>query len=76
MSSVRDRIQEFSRDRLMLVLAVYIICQPLLDILTAQGVKAGHPITAGVVVRALFMAAAFLYAVFISQFEGKRLPMI
>ncbi len=60
----------------MLVLAVYIICQPLLDILTAQGVKAGHPITAGVVVRALFMAAAFLYAVFISQFEGKRLPMI
>lgn len=76
MSSVRTRIQEFSRERLMLVLSVYIICQPLLDILTAQGVRAGHPITAGVVVRAIFMGLCFLYTVFISEFEGKRLPMI
>lgn len=76
MSSVRAKIQEFSREKLMLILSVYILCQPLLDVLTAQGVKAGHPITAGVVVRALFMALGFLYAVFISVFEGKRLPMI
>lgn len=76
MMSVRTKIQNFSRERLMLILTVYILCQPLLDILTAQGVKAGHPITAGVVVRALFMALGFLYAVFVSQFEGKRLPMI
>lgn len=60
----------------MLILTVYIICQPLLDILTARGVLAGHQITAGVVVRALFMALGFLYAVFVSEFEGKRLPMI
>ena len=76
MTSVRAKIQNFSRERLMLILSVYIICQPLLDILTAMGVKAGFPVTAGVIVRALFMGLCFLYAVFISEFEGKRLPMI
>lgn len=76
MTALRAKIQNFSRERLMLVLSVYIICQPLLDVLTAQGVHAGHPVTAGVVVRSLFMALTFLYAVFISDFQGKRLPMI
>ena len=76
MTALRAKIQNFSRERLMLVLSVYIICQPLLDILTAQGVYAEHPITAGVVVRSLFMALGLLYAVFISDFPGKRLPMI
>ena len=75
MTAVRARIQNFSQERLMLILGIYILCQPLLDILTALGVRLGHPITAGVVVRALFMALCFLYAVFISEFEGKRLPM-
>ena len=76
MTALRAKIQNFSRERLMLVLSVYIICQPLLDVLTAQGVRAGHPVTVGVVVRALFMALSFLYAVFISEFPGKRLPLI
>lgn len=76
MTALRAKIQDFSRERLMLLLSVYIICQPLLDILTAQGVYAGHAVTAGVVVRALFMALGFLYAVLISEFPGKRLPMI
>ena len=76
MSNLRAKLRSFSRERLMLILSVYIICQPLLDILTAQGVRAGHPVTAGVVVRALFMALGFLYAVFISEFQGKRLPLI
>lgn len=76
MTSARAKIQRFSQERLMLVLGIYILCQPLLDALTSLGVKAEHPITAGVVVRALFMAACFLYAVFISEFEGKRLPML
>lgn len=76
MTALRAKIQNFSRDRLMLILSVYIICQPLLDVLTARGVYAGHPITAGVVVRALFMALGFLYAVFVSEFQGKRLPLI
>ena len=76
MTALRAKIQNFSRERLMLILSVYIICQPLLDILTARGVYAGHPVTAGVVVRSLFMALSVLYAVFISDFPGKRLPMI
>lgn len=76
MTALRTKIQAFSRERLMLILGVYILCQPLLDILTSLGVNAGHPVTAGVVVRSLFMAACVLYAVFISQFEGKKLPMI
>ena len=76
MSNLRAKIQNFSRERLMLVLSVYIICQPLLDALTAWGVHAGHSITAGVVVRSLFMALGFLYAVFISAFQGKRLSLI
>ena len=76
MTALRAKIQNFSRERLMLILSVYIICQPLLDILTALGVKAGHPVTAGVVVRSLFMVLGLLYAVFLSDFPGKRLPLI
>ena len=76
MTALRAKIQNFSRERLMLILSVYIICQPLLDILTARGAYAGHFVTVGVVVRALFMALGVLYAVFISDFQGKRLPMI
>ena len=76
MTALCAKIQNFSRERLMLVLSVYIICQPLLDILTAQGVNAGHPVTAGVVVRSLFMVLGVLYAVFISDFPGRRLPLI
>ena len=76
MTALRAKIQTFSRERLMLVLSVYIICQPLLDILTALGARAGHAVTAGVVVRSLFMALSILYAVFITDFPGKRLPII
>ena len=70
---VLARLRQFSRERLPLILGLYIVCQPLLDILTAFGVTAGHPITAGVVVRSLFMALAFLYVMFVSQFPGKKL---
>lgn len=73
---VFDKLRQFSRERLPLILGLYIVCQPLLDILTAFGVKAGHPITAGVVVRSLFMALTFLYVVFVSKFPGKRLCLI
>ena len=76
MTALRTKIQNFSRERLMLILGVYIICQPLLDIITARGVYAGHSVTAGVVVRSLFMALGILYAVFISEFPGRRLPLI
>ena len=76
MTALRAKLQNFSRERLTLILSVYIICQPLLDVLTALGINAGHPFTAGVIVRSVFMALGVLYAVFISEFQGKRLPMI
>lgn len=60
----------------MLVLGVYILCQPVIDVFTAMGARAEHPVTAGVVVRSLFMVLCFLYAVFISEYEGKRRCMI
>ena len=67
------RLRQFSRERLPLILGLYIVLQPLLDILTAFGVQAGHPVTAGVLVRSLFMALSFLYVVFVSDFPGKRM---
>lgn len=76
MASLRAKIQDASRSWLPPALAVYILCQPLLDVLTGLAVKAGIPITVGIVVRSLFMGLAFLYAVFISDFPGKKRWMI
>ncbi len=72
MASLRTNIQSSSRAWLPSALAVYILCQPLLDVLTGLAVQAGIPITVGIVVRSLFMGLAFLYAVFISDFPGKK----
>ena len=44
--------------------------------LTGLGAQAGHSVTVGVVVRALVVALAFLYAVFVSDFPGKKRWMI
>lgn len=76
MNQLRARLQILSQDRLPAFLAVYILCQPLLDVLTGLGAQAGHSVTVGVVVRSLFMVLAFLYAVFISDFPGKKRVMI
>lgn len=65
-------LRRFFKDKLSLILGVYIVLQPILDIFTALGVKAEFPVTVGVVVRALFMALTFLYVVFICQFPGKK----
>ncbi|MCM1297343.1 MAG: O-antigen ligase family protein [Muribaculaceae bacterium] len=72
MTNLRTKLQDFSQKYIFLFLAVYIICQPLLDVLTGLGAQAGHSVTAGVVVRSLFMVLAFLYAVFVSDFPGKK----
>ena len=53
--SLLARLRQFSKTQLPLVLGIYIILQPLLDILTALGANAEMPLTAGTVVRALFM---------------------
>ncbi len=76
MSNLRAKLQEASRVRLPILLTVYILCQPLIDVLTGLGAQAGHSVTVGVVVRALVVALAFLYAVFVSDFPGKKRWMI
>lgn len=76
MTNLRAKIQNASQARLPLILAVYILCQPLLDVLTGLGAEAGHPVTAGVVVRSLVIVLVFLYAVFVSDFSGKKRWML
>ena len=76
MNQLRARLQDASRARLPMILAVYILCQPLIDVLTGLGAQAGQSITVGVIVRSLVIVLAFLYAVFISDFPGKRRWMI
>lgn len=61
---------------LPLILGLFVLIQPLLDILTAIGAYAGHAVTAGAVVRPLFMAFGFFYVVFVSRFEGKKRCLI
>lgn len=76
MQNLRARLQDAAQARLPMIFTVYILLQPLLDVLTGLGAQAGHPVTAGVVVRALVMVLAFLYAVFVSDFPGKKRWMI
>ena len=70
--SLVAKIRQFSATRLPLVLGVYIVLQPLIDILTAIGAMAEMDATVGAVVRAAFMVLCFLYVVFISHFKGKK----
>lgn len=76
MNQLRARLQSASRDKLPLFLTIYILCQPLLDVVTGLGAEFGHSLTAGVVVRSLFMVFAFLYAVFLSDYPGKKRAML
>ncbi len=65
------KLRQVSKTGLPLILGIYLMFQPVLDILTALGIQAGHSVTAGVVVRTLFMVLAFLYVVLVSRFRGK-----
>lgn len=76
MTDIRAKLQDASRARLPMLLAIYILCQPLIDVLTGLGAQAGHPVTVGVVIRALVLVLAFLYAVFVGDFPGKKRWMI
>lgn len=76
MTNLRAGLQNASKAHLPMILTVYILCQPLIDVLTGLGAQAEHSVTVGVVVRALVLAAAFLYTVFVSDFPGKKRWMI
>ena len=70
--SLIARLRQFSAARLPMLLGIYIILQPFIDILTALGARAEMPATVGAVVRALFMVLCFIYVVFICSFRGKK----
>lgn len=71
-----EKARQFFRSRLPLILGIYILIQPLLDVLTTPSANAGSALSVGVAVRTLFMAFAFLYVVFVSRFEGKKWALI
>lgn len=62
-----------TRSRIFLFLNVFILCHPILDVLTSLATRVGLPITPGVVVRTLFMGLGFLYILFVSEFKHKKL---
>lgn len=53
-------------------LAMYVALQPLLDVLTSLAAHGGISLTAGTVVRTLFMGFAFFYVVFCGPFPGRK----
>jgi len=58
---------------LPLLLGIYIVAQPLLDVLTNLGISWGMGVTVGAVVRMLVLAAAFLWILCGKPFGKKRL---
>lgn len=62
-----------TRSRIFLFLNIFILCHPILDVLTSLATRIGLPVTPGVVVRTLFMGIGFLYVLFVSEFKHKKI---
>lgn len=58
------------------LLTAYVVLQPLLDMVTSLGTQAGMAVTAGTVVRTLFVGAVFLYVLLCGAYPGKRPALI
>lgn len=71
-----ERARQFFHSRLPLILGIYLVIQPLLDVLTTPSANIGAAVSVGVVARTLFMAFAFLYVVFFSRFEGRKWALL
>lgn len=61
-----------TRSRIFLFLNIFILCHPILDVLTSLATRIELPITPGVVIRTLFMGIGFLYVLFVSEFKHKK----
>ena len=61
----------FCKAHLSRILGIYIAVQPLLDLLTALGKNAGGALTAGTVVRVLFLCFAFAVVLTAPPFRGR-----
>lgn len=68
--------QAFCKAHLSLILGLYIAAQPLLDLLTALGMNAGSALTAGSVVRVLFLCFALAVVLTAPRFRGRRVSYI
>ena len=53
------------------MLGLYIVAQPLLDLLTALGMSLNAAVTAGTVVRVLFLCFALAVTVTAPKFRGR-----
>lgn len=67
--TTRDRI----KGKMPLLISLFIIAHPLIDMATALGTRAGLSITFGVIVRVLFMVCMAAYVCFVAQFKKKKL---
>ena len=70
MNSIREKI--FNTSSLAKFLAVFTLCQPLIDIATSFIARAGIGFTLGIAVRSLFLLAAVLYVFFFSKYPRRR----
>lgn len=61
-----------TQNKFITLLIYYILAHPVIDMLTSFCVRAGLPVTFGVIVRMSFMVVSILYLFFFSHFRYKR----
>lgn len=67
----------FEKYKIYQLLAVFIVCQPLIDFLTSLMVRyVTLPLTLGIITRALFVAAMFLYVMWYLPKEKKKISIL
>lgn len=76
MPSLRANTPGTSRAWPPVIAAIYIFCQPLLDVCNGVMLNSGHTVTPGMVVRPVFMVLSLAYFIFWSKFPHKRQWMI
>ena len=54
-------LKNLSKNKLPIALLVFVLCQPFIDIITSFQVENGQSLTAGTIIRSLFMVLCFGY---------------
>ncbi len=69
--------ESFEKYKIYQLLAIFIVCQPVIDFLTSLMVRyVAFPLTIGIVVRALFVVAMFLYVMWYVPKEKKKMSIL
>ena len=63
--------EQFCNQHLSLILGLYILAQPLLDLLTALGTERGAAVTVGTVARVLFLCFALAVTLTAPRYRGR-----